>query len=519
MSMIGPQNGIFRRCFVGFCILHTVASQLVESDILRVFFLSCNGFHWFESENWMSNEASICEWSGITCSDRTESVEKLELRQHNISCTIPAEMFYLPKLRVLDLSGNEGVIANFRILEEPRVGPIEKIFLADGSTTSLRGINRSFSNSLTALSVAGNLLAGPFPREVLQLTGLHTLDLSYNFISGALPAGIGGLTSMQSFALQHNLLSGPIPSEFGDQSELYTLMLQFNQLTGTLPTELGNLSRLSILSLNDQGFDADGGLNGPLFDFANLGNLFTINLANNKLSGTVPTTLLSSIDSAFSFLMMVDLSGNSFSGAFPSTLTRFESLRLYLTKNHIDEIPQELCQQNGWFFGEVGEFGCDAILCPPGTFTLFGRQVSAGYPCEPCGQAGNRFFGGTNCDVSLTVRTGLNDFVASMKNVSSDSVFFSDSDGQPSDEVINTTDWKSLSQGFQVAVEDQSAQTVVATSTPGLRMANLKLPQDITVEGEDWGVQPLSFESIHSGTPLLPVLQGLVLTVAFNFLW
>jgi hypothetical protein len=454
----------------------------------------------------MSNEASICEWSGVTCSDATNSVEKLELRKHNISCTIPVEIFYLPKLRVLDLSGNEGVVANFRRLEETRVGPIEKIFLADGSTTTLRGIDRSFSNSLTALSVAGNLLTGSFPREVLQLTGLELLDLSYNLISGTLPAAIGGLTSMQSFAVQHNLLSGPIPSEFGEQSELYTLMLQFNQLTGSLPTELGNLSYLSILSLNDQGFDTDGGLNGPLFDFANLRNLFTINLANNKLSGTVPTTLLSSIDSAFSFLMMVDLSGNNLSGAFPLTLKRFESLRLYLTKNHIDEIPQELCQQNGWFFGEVGEFGCDAILCPPRTFALFGRQISADHPCQPCAQAGNRFFGGTNCDAPLTVRTGLSAFVVSMKNVSADSLFFPDSDGQPFDEVINTTDWKKLSQGFN-AVEEQSAQTIVATSNTRLRMADVN-----------------SFESIHSGaphsgTPLRPALQGIAFTVAFSFLW
>jgi hypothetical protein len=109
----------------------------------------------------MSNEASICEWSGVTCSDATNSVEKLELRKHNISCTIPVEIFYLPKLRVLDLSGNEGVVANFRRLEETRVGPIEKIFLADGSTTTLRGIDRSFSNSLTALSVAVDWFVSP----------------------------------------------------------------------------------------------------------------------------------------------------------------------------------------------------------------------------------------------------------------------------------------------------------------------------------------------------------------------
>ena len=388
-------KAVLRRFLFFSCLTHLCASQLLEKDILRVFFLSCNGDKWVEHSNWMVDEVNFCEWNGITCSDDHQSVDKLELRNQNVSCTLPVEIFYLPNLRVLDLSGNKGVVADFRHIELSRLGSLKMIFLADGSTKTLKGIDRAFKNSLIALSVAGNLLTGTLPTEVLGLTGLQQLDLSHNFLSGTLSESLGALTDLQTFAVQHNLLSGPIPSGLSVQSKLCSLSLQFKKFSGTIPSAIGKLSSLTFLSLNDQG---EGGLVGPLIDFADLPNLFTINLANNKLTGTVPSSLLLSVDSNFSPLMMVDLSGNKLSGAIPSAFTRFESIRLYLKTNEIDTISPELCNKSNWFFGEVGEFGCNAILCPPGTFSLFGRQISEGYPCESCRGSGNRHFGGTQCN-------------------------------------------------------------------------------------------------------------------------
>lgn len=374
-------------------------SQLTDRQTLETLYASCNGNDWTKNTNWLDANIGICDWHGITCTSNG-NVRQIKLRDNNLACALPHDLFYISTLKVVDLSRNQNLTVDLTDIDSQRASGLQKIFISDANWQSLNGLDAAFNSTLTVLGAAGNLLTGTFPDSVLQLTQLQHLDLSFNFLSGTIPEQISDLSQLQILSLSHNLLSGTIPTTIGTLTRLSQLFLQNNQLTGVIPTELGQLTRLAFLSLNNQILsDGVGGLTGPLIDFSNCPELFSLSLSNNHLSGTVPPSLLESVHSQFSSFLSVDFSGNDLTGVVPPELSRFQQFRLYLIRNKIDGVDSQLCSQSQWFRGEVGEFGCNAILCPPGTFGVFGRQISNEYPCNPCETAG--FFGQSKCEPAI----------------------------------------------------------------------------------------------------------------------
>ena len=93
---------------------------------------------------------------------------------------------------------------------------------------------------------------------------------------------------------------------------------------------------------------------------------------------------------------------NQLDGLVPGTLSRFTNMRLFAMKNKFEKVGPKLCNLTGWLNGEVGKVieaggdGCDAILCPKGTFNSYGRATSGGDgACKPCPDA--EFAGATGC--------------------------------------------------------------------------------------------------------------------------
>lgn len=362
-------------------------------NILVRFYETCNGDSWHRNNNWMDDDASVCTWFGTTCDD-DENLVQLELQDNNLKCTIPDEVFYLPSLEVFDVSGNSDVSVGFKGIDPDAAADLEQLYLKDTLVESLDGIE--VFSSLEALGANGVALTGDFPSQLFLLTDLTALDLSDNFLSGTIPNEIQTLNNLRFLLLSHNLLTGTLSNSIGGLKDLSQLLIAYNDLTGTLPAELTQLDRLTFLALNDQTMEEGGGLTGPMLDFASAPTLLSVDVANNGLTGVVPGNLLKSVDPGFSNLINVDMSGNHFTGVVPAELSRFQALRLYLSGNSIQGIDSNLCSQDGWFFGDVGEFGCDGILCPPGSFNVFGRQISTGFPCESCTQSS--YFGATKCD-------------------------------------------------------------------------------------------------------------------------
>lgn len=77
-------------------------------------------------------------------------------------------------------------------------------------------------------------------------------------------------------------------------------------------------------------------------------------------------------------------------------------MRLFANKNKIVKVSTALCSLRGWLNDEVGKVidaggnGCDAILCPKGTFNSYGRQTSGGDgACKSCPDG--EYAGATGC--------------------------------------------------------------------------------------------------------------------------
>jgi Leucine-rich repeat (LRR) protein len=205
-----------------------------------------------------------------------------------------------------------------------------------------------------AVGSVWDALSGTLPAEYAGMSSLRTLRLSRHNLSGTLPAGWAtGMVALNDLELHSNKLHGLLPKQWlqapppsGSSSKqhwaatLKVLNLGCNQLTGQLPTNLSRFSDLHILMLDSNQLSGqvpfvlpaslqylhlnDNDFTGPLrcfqrpvrnssrsnivddaIDLQPLGPshgsalaLRSVNLGDNKLSGTLPPCLSATRDSA-----------------------------------------------------------------------------------------------------------------------------------------------------------------------------------------------------------------------------
>jgi Leucine-rich repeat (LRR) protein/GH25 family lysozyme M1 (1,4-beta-N-acetylmuramidase) len=118
------------------------------------------------------------------------------------------------------------------------------------------------------------------------------------------------------------------------QGHVYGLDLIENQLKGTIPSSLGNLTQLDYLDLSFN--QLTGTIPSALGNLAQLQDLY---LYGNRLSGSIPSTL-----GNLSLLQHLDLGGEQLSGTIPSTLGNLTQLQfLSLQDNQLSgSIPSSL---------------------------------------------------------------------------------------------------------------------------------------------------------------------------------
>jgi hypothetical protein len=138
------------------------------------------------------------------------------------------------------------------------------------------------------------------------------------------------------------------------------------------------LKYLRILRLDKNEFS------GPLPSFADMETLVFLSLSGNRLNGTIPADFLRgrSPDSS-ALALTIDLADNALEGTVPEELARFSNATLLLAGNRLESLPDALCSRAEWNHGDVGRYGCDALLCPPRTSSPTGRR-SSGDECRPC---------------------------------------------------------------------------------------------------------------------------------------
>jgi hypothetical protein len=303
-----------------------------ERMILLALFQACGGSMWYRNDGWTTRD-DFCSWYGIACENG--SVTSINLGSNNLVGATPTEIYDLPGLQKIELFSN----------------PIQFTFK-----------NIEKAKKLTTLR--------------LDSTGLKGLT------------GISRAPALTFVDLRFNKLTGKLSEELFKLSHLRYLSVGNNKYSGTISAEnISKLKFLKTLRMGDNGFSGEL----PAFEFNQA--LSNVDLSDNQFYGTIPRKLFDRITSTTR--IQLDLSNNLLTGWVPDELDRFESLTLYLRANKISELPITLCDNSGWNGGDVGNFGCDGVLCPPGTFSVVGRERE-GEPCTSC-LDGSPYYGQVNC--------------------------------------------------------------------------------------------------------------------------
>jgi len=369
-------------------LLCTLTSAMAQSekDILMEFYDSLDGNRWKDNTGW--TEGKICDWKGITCFDLenpnsagNEGVVKIDLESNDLNGDIPESFWSLPYLSQVQLGGNSISDAGFTGFSKDLSAPVTEIILSDNSIISIEGIGNAPS-SLRTLHMTNNRISDEIPPELFELNMLRRLYLSFNEFSGEIPTEIGNMAGLREMFFYGNWLTGYLPSELGMLDNLEIVTFAENQLSGEIPTEVQNMRNLRVFSLHNN--DPESGEHwGELPNFEDLIFLTELYLDGNAFSGQIPSRLLGH-SNVTSELVTLGLSNNMLTGTVPGTLTHFKNLFIDVTGNFITGVSPRVCRQNMWMNGQVELYGCDAILCPPGTANSVGRQDAAEDKCVQC---------------------------------------------------------------------------------------------------------------------------------------
>jgi Leucine-rich repeat (LRR) protein len=205
-------------------------------------------------------------------------LETLDLSDNQLEGDLPAGLFAMETLTVVDLHGNRfsGPLPDVISTNSQ----IKFLALQENQLSGSIGDKCRYMTRLEHLDLSNNLFTGPIPDDFSMMPDLRYLFMAFNdqFTAGPIPASygammnlvdlslqqtnrngtlpteLGQLTALQLLDLADNNLSGAIPSEFGTMEKLQFILLKDNMLTGSLPASLLELTRLAILVINDNSF-------------------------------------------------------------------------------------------------------------------------------------------------------------------------------------------------------------------------------------------------------------------------
>ncbi|CAI9273736.1 unnamed protein product [Lactuca saligna] len=126
-----------------------------------------------------------------------------------------------------------------------------RLIAADLSNNSITGLPQFQWDGITQLSFQSNMIQGPFPPSICNMSNLQYLDLSNNSFNGVIPQCIGNISSLGMLHLGANLFNGTIPNACTDYGQLTWFILNKNQFEGEVPTSLSKCRNLQILDLGN----------------------------------------------------------------------------------------------------------------------------------------------------------------------------------------------------------------------------------------------------------------------------
>ncbi|KAL4597659.1 hypothetical protein ACB092_11G004600 [Castanea dentata] len=251
-------------------------------------------------------------------------ITSLDLSDNNFGGQIPWSLLNFDGLTYLHLSFNNfmGQLPNISSLNSSSnsqsVSQIpSKLFYLSLSDNLLNGTIPSWLYdipSLLYLSLKNNQFTGQI--EEFQHYSLNFLDLSNNNLNGHLPISIAKLVNLSNLHISFNNLSGNVePNMFSKLKSLIVVDVSHNNLQGHLPISISKLVSLSSLDISFN--NLSGSVEPNIFtklkslEYVDLShnrllsfhtefpyflksteNLYTLDLSNNQINGSIPTWLL-----------------------------------------------------------------------------------------------------------------------------------------------------------------------------------------------------------------------------------
>jgi Leucine-rich repeat (LRR) protein len=374
-----------------------------DRAVLMNLYAKLGGEKWIHNEGWKDAPRYVadddysgewfdyCDWYGVECWDlgdaKDKRVRRIILSNNNLVGTMPETIFSIEHMTTLDVSNNLQLVVSFRSIG--RSQHIYSVNVGGTQTKDFDGIQHA-NDFFKRLQADNTPIAGTLPSEITRIHNLEVLSLQECQMNGELPNDLFAMSSLQELYLTQNNFQGVLPDKWASLVDLQVLSLAKNAFRGVLPESFGYSPSLRAITLKDQ-VSKGGGLSGSLPSFRKSMSLSQLILADNKLEGTLPEDLLMAAegyarDEELNTLFHVDLTNNKITGNIHGSYERFSQLDLYLEGNLISSIDERLCTlpNPSWMSGGVGAYGCEAILCPQGTYNHGGRRKYMDDGCLPC---------------------------------------------------------------------------------------------------------------------------------------
>ncbi|KAJ9671358.1 hypothetical protein PVL29_025179 [Vitis rotundifolia] len=261
-------------------------------------------------------------------------VVSIVLKTQSLPGTVPKELVKLPYLQEIDLTRN---YLNGSIPEEWGSTKLVNISLLGNRLTGPIPKELGNISTLANFSVEFNQLSGVLPPELGNLPSIKKMHLTSNKFTGELPETFAKLTTLKDFRIGDNNFTGTIPKLIQNWTNLEKLVIQASGMSGPIPPEIGVLAKLSDLRISD--------LNGTVGTFpplSNMKNLKILILRSCNLSGPLPDDL-----GQRTGLKTLDVSFNKLSGKIPDSYSGISKIDyMYLTGNLLTgRIPDWILQK------------------------------------------------------------------------------------------------------------------------------------------------------------------------------
>ncbi|XP_062158101.1 leucine-rich repeat receptor-like tyrosine-protein kinase PXC3 [Alnus glutinosa] len=202
----------------------------------------------------------------------------LSLAGNKLNGALPGQLGGLSQLQVMKLQSNK-LVGEIPV----EITQLQKLSTLNISWNSLNGsIPSAISSlqSLTFLHLQGNHLSGLIPNTIVNMGSLLELQLGGNQLSGQIPRM--PVTLQIALNLSTNLLEGPIPKSLLQLTALEVLDLSNNNLSGEIPTGLTQMAALTTLLLSNNQLSGTISKSNPWLTFDANGNKDLINATKSN---------------------------------------------------------------------------------------------------------------------------------------------------------------------------------------------------------------------------------------------